>query len=125
MEYEQVDTTGHHHANKEVQILSIDPENTEEKFTITVTGANGSGYFVKFINPNHDPNNKRSIQIWTSDKISDGDSAATLRRRIVRYYYSIWGSNLSVEKTSYDASDVETTDSALTVKSIYTVTVLR
>ena len=25
MEYEQADTAGHHHANKEVQILSIDP----------------------------------------------------------------------------------------------------
>jgi len=125
MEYEQADTTGHHHANKEIQILSIDPENTEEKFTITVTGANGSDYFVKFINPNYDPNDRRSIQIWTSDKIGDGDSASRVRQRIVRYYYTIWGSNISVEKTSYDASDVETTDSALTVKSIYTVTVLR
>ena len=32
VEFEQADTAGHHHANKEVQILSMDPENTEEKY---------------------------------------------------------------------------------------------
>lgn len=105
--------------------MSIDPTNEEEKYRITVTGANGSGFYIKFINPKYDPNNKRSIQIWTSDLISDTATSGTLRQRIVRYYYSIWGSNLSVEKISYDAEDVETTDSELIVKSIYTVTLMK
>lgn len=36
------ETAGHHHAGKEVQILEINPENVQEKFNITVEGANGS-----------------------------------------------------------------------------------
>lgn len=44
VEFEQADTAGHHHANKEIQILSIDPENEAEKFQITVNGAVGNTY---------------------------------------------------------------------------------
>ena len=61
VEFEQADTAGHHHASKEVQILSIDPENVEEKYNITVTGANGSQYKINFINPQYDPTNSRSV----------------------------------------------------------------
>lgn len=75
MEYEQADTAGHHHANKEVQILSIDPTNVPEKFRITVAGATGEDFKVNFINPLYDPTNKRSVQVWTSRTISDGASA--------------------------------------------------
>ena len=48
-----------------------------------------------------------------------------MRSRIIRYYWSIWGSNIDVEKISYDADDVETSDSDLVVKTIYTVTVVK
>ena len=48
-----------------------------------------------------------------------------MRSRIVNYFYSVWGSNVSVEKIDYDADDIETSDSSLTVKTVYTVTVLR
>ena len=34
-------STGHHHANKEIQILSIDPDQNFEIFNITVTGSVG------------------------------------------------------------------------------------
>lgn len=108
-----------------MQILSIDPTNVEEKYRITVTGANGSDYYVKFINPLYNPDVRNSVQIWTSDKIDDSLSSDSLRRRIVNYYYSIWGSNVAVEKIDYDADDVETSSSSDTVKSIYTVTVLK
>jgi len=30
VEFEMLDSAGHHHARKEVQILSIDPDNTFE-----------------------------------------------------------------------------------------------
>jgi hypothetical protein len=39
VEFEKTDSTGHHHANKEVQLLSIDPDQTFETFNITVEGA--------------------------------------------------------------------------------------
>lgn len=32
VEFEQADSTGHHHAMKEVQMLSVDPENVSEKY---------------------------------------------------------------------------------------------
>ena len=63
--------------------------------------------------------------MWTSDAISDSDSAATVRRRLVGYYWSIWGSNLSVEKNNFDADDVETDDADLIVKTVFTVTVMK
>jgi hypothetical protein len=37
------------------------------------------------------------------------------------YFNSIWGSTIYVTKVDYDASDVETADSSLIAKSIYTV----
>ena len=108
-----------------MQILSIDPENTEEKYRITVTGANGSSYKVTFVNPLYNPDDRRSFQMWTSDEISDDASSGTVRRSLVGYYWSVWGCNLSVEKTDYDADDIETSDSDAVVKTVYTVTVTK
>lgn len=63
VEYEATkeETAGHHHAGKEVQILEINPENVAEKFNITVEGANGSKFQIRFLNPKYDPNNRRSV----------------------------------------------------------------
>jgi hypothetical protein len=105
--------------------LSIDPTNVQEKFRITVSGANGSKYNIKFINPRYDPDNRNSVQVWTTRELTDNDSAARVRQQIVRYFYSIWGSNISVEKQGYNADDIETDDSELTVKTVYTISVLK
>jgi len=78
-----------------------------------------------FVNPKHDPSNQRSIAVWTTDEMTDNNSAGTVRQRIVRYYYNIWGSNISVTREDFDADDIVTDDSSLSVKHIYTVTVLR
>ena len=78
-----------------------------------------------FVNPKYDPSNWRSFATWTSDPISDTSDSWTVRRRIVGYYWNVWGSNISVEKVDYDADDIETSDSSLRVKSVYTITVLR
>ena len=80
---------------------------------------------MMFVNPKYNPDNRNSFATWTSDAISDTADSWTVRRRIIGYYWNIWGSNLSVDKVDYDADDVETTDSSLRVKSVYTVTVLR
>ena len=125
MEYEVANTTGHHHANKEIQILEVNPENTAESYRITVENPHGGQYQVKFINPNYDPSARNSIQVWTSDKITDNGDGWHVRRRIVGYYWSVYGSNIEVIRTRYDADDVETTSSSATVKIIYTVTLLK
>ena len=125
VEFEQEDTTGHHHANKEVQILSIDPANVAEKFNITVLNPVGGKFTIKFINPLYDPTNKRSVQIWTSDTITDNGSIWHVRSKIVRYFSSIFGTNISVLRTLYDANDAETTSNNEMVKIVYTVEMLR
>ena len=105
--------------------MSIDPENVQEQFRITVTNPVGNQFKVMFVNPNYDPDDNSDFPTWTSDAIDDDDSSGTMRSRIVNYFYSVWGSNVSVEKIDYDADDIETSDSSLTVKTVYTVTVLR
>lgn len=105
--------------------MSIDPANVEEKFNITVSNSMGGNYKVMFINPLYDPSNKNSVQMWTSENIADNDDAWRVRRRIVGFFSSIWGSNISVEKTFYTVDDVETTSAAEADKIVYTVTLLR
>lgn len=105
--------------------MSIDPENVQEQFRITVTNSVGNQFKVMFVNPTYNPDDRNDFATWTSDVIDDNDSSSTMRRRIVNYFYRVWGSNVSVEKIDYDADDIETSDSSLTVKSVYTVTVLK
>ena len=96
-----------------------------EKFRITVENAHGGSYQVKFINPLYDPNNRRSIQVWTTDSIADNASAWTVNVAIRRYFWSIWGANIAVTETSYDANDIETTSSSEKVKTVYEVSLKR
>ena len=60
VEFEKSDTADHHHATKQVQLLSIDPENVQEKFNLTVLEPMGGSYKVMFINPNYDPTDNNS-----------------------------------------------------------------
>lgn len=45
VEFEKADTAGHHHANKEIQILSIETDMIFEEFEISISGATGGGVF--------------------------------------------------------------------------------
>ena len=85
----------------------------------------GGNYKVMFINPKYDPSDRRSVQMWTSENIADNDDAWRVRRRIVGFFSSIWGSNISVVKTLYNVDDVETSSAAEADKIVYTVTLLR
>lgn len=123
VEYEMADSSGHHHARKEIQILSIETDQIFEEFEITVEGATGSGVFkIQFFNPFYDPEDDDSKPFWLSDEMSDDVTASTMQGHIDNYFQQYWGSNIYVVKVDYDASDVETEDSSLIVKSVYTVT---
>ena len=76
---------------------------------------------MQFINPKYDPNNKNSFVQWTSDNFKDDAGTGTVRQRLIGYFRTIWGSNISVTRTYYDADDVETTDSSASVKHVYKV----
>lgn len=116
-------STGHHHASKEIQLLSIDPDNNFEIFNITVTGSTGEDIAIQFINPKYDPSNSDSFLQWKSNTFSDDASAGVVQNRLWGYFSSVWGSGIKVTKTMFDASDVETTTSSESVKHIYSVRV--
>jgi hypothetical protein len=46
VEFEMTNSTGHHHANKEIQLLSINPENNFEIFNITVVNPSGDSLAI-------------------------------------------------------------------------------
>jgi hypothetical protein len=46
VEFEKTNSTGHHHANKEIQLLSIDPTNNFEIFNITVVNPAGDSLAI-------------------------------------------------------------------------------
>ena len=125
VEYEQADTAGHHHANKEIQILRIDQTNIEEKFNIEVSGSVGENYYITFVDPNWTEDQAFEDMIWKSDEIADDCSASSMRNRIKGYFSSVWGSDISVTSVDYDMMDMETDDSDLVMKTIYTVTLLK
>ena len=62
---------------------------------------------------------------WKTDEISDDCSASSLRSEIKGYFSSVWGSDITVTRVDYDASDVVTTDAASVAKSVYEVTLLK
>ena len=77
---------------------------------------------MQFINPKYDPDNKNSFVQWTSENFKDNAGTGTVRSALIGYFRTIWGSNISVTRTYYDADDVET-DSDSSVKHVYKVKV--
>ena len=122
VEYEMANSTGYHHANKEIQMLEIAPDNNFEIFNITVTNSTGEDIAIQFINPLYDGSNGSTLQ-WLSNTFSDDASAGVVQNRLNGYFSNIWGSGIEVTKTMFDASDVETTTSSESVKHIYSVRV--
>ena len=125
VEYEQADTTAHHHANKEIQVMRIDQTNIAEKFNIEISGSMGQNFFIQFVDPNWTDSQPIEDMFWKTDEIADDCSASTMRNRIKGYFSSKWGSDISVAKVDYDIMDMETSDSDAVMKSIYTVTLLK
>ena len=119
VEYEMTDSSSHHHANKEIQLLMINPEQNYEIFNITVENPAGDSLSIMFINPNYDPSDRNSFLQWTSDTFSDDTGSGTVRSRLRGYFTSVWGSDITCSKTLYDSTDTETTDSSASVKHIF------
>ena len=88
VEFEKADTTGHHHANKEIQVLTYATDNTPEEFTITIENAAGTGkvFNVRFVNPLYDSTKSDSIQLWKTPEIKDNATADNLRDAIGPYF---------------------------------------
>ena len=105
--------------------MRIDQTNIEEKFNIEVSGSVGENYYITFVDPNWTEDQPFEDMIWKSDEIADDCSASSMRNRIKGYFSSVWGSDISVTSVDYDMMDMETDDSDLVFKTIYTVTLLK
>lgn len=125
VEYQQADSTGHHHANKEIQIMRVDQTNVEEKFTVEISGSIGGLFQIQFVNPLWVDGDNINHMFWKSEEISDNCSASTLRNEIKGYFSWLWGSDITVTAISYDASGIETTDPSLVYSTTFTVTLLK
>ena len=119
VEYEMTDSSTYHHANKEIQLLTIDPDQNYEIFNITVENPSGESLAIMFINPNYDPSSSSSFLQWTSDTFADNTGSGTVRSRLRGYFVSVWGSDITCSKTLFDSTDTETTDSSASVKHIF------
>jgi len=78
VEFEKADTQTHPHTNKEVQLLEIANDFTLEEFNITVTGAMGGKYQIRWINPLYDSAVKGSVRSILSDSFKDNDTAGNV-----------------------------------------------
>jgi hypothetical protein len=105
--------------------MRIDQTNVEEKFNIEISGAVGNDFFIQFVNPKWVDGDAPADMFWKTDEISDDCSASSLRNRIKGYFSDIWGTDISVVSIGYDVMDIDTEDSDLIMKTIYTVTLLK
>lgn len=105
--------------------MRITQTNIEEKFDIVILGGEGFEFMIQFMNPKYDPNSYAHAQFWRSEAILDNCSSSAMRNGIKDYFNNVWGSDISVEKVMYDYMDIETSDSSMAIKSIYTVTLLK
>jgi hypothetical protein len=55
VEFEKANTGGHHHANREIQVLSIEHENRGESWSCTVENIDDGTFQLQLLNPATDP----------------------------------------------------------------------
>jgi hypothetical protein len=108
---------GHHHAIKEIQYLGIHTEEIQDTMRITIDNAGDTT--KEYILTLKDPT---SGKMTTSDPITVGCSAGSLRSRIVNHYYTYLGSNIIVDRFMYLANGTETTSKSDATKFVYNVT---
>lgn len=82
VEINQTEMTDHHHAMKEIQYISIAPENPSfDTCRVTVTNPTDDGtYYLRFQDP-------EDLSYTLSEEIADKASASNFRRRVKSYFW--------------------------------------
>jgi len=116
VEIEQANTTGHHHAMKEVQYISIsNPNSVYESSRITVNNVENVGnYKINIQNP-------KDMKYWKSTDIPANATASQVRNAIKGYYSSrsTFGSDITVNKTMYLANGTSTTNETAATMHVF------
>ena len=114
VEFEKANTEGHHHTNREVQVLSIEHENRGESWSCTVDNIDSGTFKLQFLNPASDP-----PSYWLSDEIDADGSANHFNNKVKGYIWENFRSGVTVTR------DLEDTDAGPDRRAVYTVTLTR
>jgi len=116
VEIEQTAMVDHHHAMKEIQYIEATVENaTYDTMRITVQEpSKGGKYYLTFQIP-------ANLSFWTSKAIKGDASAAELKSAIKTYYDNVYGSDINVNMTMFDANGTNTTNVTLATSYVYHV----
>ena len=118
VEIEKADTSGHHHAMKEVQYLSVGTDQHYDTTRINITNADDGQFILAFQNPTDQ-------SLYKSNPISASTTADELLYAIEYYYRDaeFMRSNIYTNLTWYDVNGTETTNQTEAVQSVYYITV--
>jgi hypothetical protein len=99
VEFETTETQGHHHAGREIQLLTMEFTGKTEEWELKIEqdGQLDSGTFELLL---LDPQNKGKK--WISDPIRVNAKPEEIRSRLAPYYKKVWESAIAVEETEYE-----------------------
>ena len=89
-----------------------------EVWDITITTPDNGTFVLNFVNTATDP-----VSVYTSASIQANATASEMASGINGYYRSVHGCDVTVDRVSYDALGVETTNYTLVASHFYNVTV--
>lgn len=109
---------GHHHSMREIQRLYIDQSLIRDKTNITILNPDGGTFTLTFINP-------KDSSVTVSAPINTNGTAGDVYNAVRTFYGNVWSAPISVTKEMYDENDTLTYNVKLSVKSIFTISLLR
>lgn len=121
VEFEKANTATDPNSVYEVQRLAITHDHTFEEWQINIVNPDAKS--LQLILAYKNANDPNKIDLRTFKAINANASAHTWYLELRHFYWSRWGSNITVTKKNYDANDAETTVSADIVKSVINVKV--
>lgn len=118
VEIEMANSTGYHHAMKEVQYISAgNPNASFEVSKVTVDNVGTGTYKINFQSPN--------MTYVPSNSINSNSTAAEMRSAVYNYYASLFGSDVTVNRTMYLANGTNTTNATAATKHIFHIKLRR
>ena len=115
VEIEKADTTGHHHAMKEVQEIGVLTTRIFEEFTVTVDNPDDGIVVMAFRSPTNQT-------MMPQKQMKSNSNANEFKTAIRDYFIKQVNSDVDVTLVMTDASEAVTTDRTLTKKNVYKVT---
>lgn len=114
VEFEKANTEGHHHSNREIQVLSIEHENRGESWSCTVENIDDGTFKLQFLNPKTEP-----PSYYLTEEIKADGNSNHFQNRVKDYYWQNFRSGVTVTKV------LEDTAAGPETKATYTITMTK